>query len=121
MNMQANKSRSKKKGKKGKRKDLKLKKIEGVIWWDIDGGEVWKRRKREKERENACVYVCVNAILCGMPDRKRMEKRERKRENVLKERKRENECKGMNDKKSDKEIRVKVWANEISWVQVKKG
>ena len=32
MNMQANKSRSKKKGKKGKRKDLKLKKIEGVIW-----------------------------------------------------------------------------------------
>lgn len=31
MNMQANKS-FEKKGKKGKREDLKLKKIEGVIW-----------------------------------------------------------------------------------------
>lgn len=66
-------------------------------------------REREKEGENACVYVCVNAILCEMSDRKEWKKgKGRKRENVLKGRERKNECKDMNDKESDKEIRVKV-------------
>lgn len=43
------------------------------------------------------------------PTKKNGKKGKRKRENVLKENVlRKNECKGMNDKENDKEIRVKV-------------
>lgn len=45
-------------------------------------GERFEKGVRERVRENACVYVCVNAILCGMPDRKRMEKGKRERQRM---------------------------------------
>mgnify|MGYP004580576727 CR=1 FL=1 len=32
-------------------------------------GERFEKGEKERKRENACVYVCVNAILCGMSDR----------------------------------------------------